>query len=403
MHVVFVCSEFPLSGRPTGGFGTYVDNISAGLIKLGVNVTIVCKAEKPDVMRQKGRKIIAVAGLNPKLKHSFLRSPLSLIRRIVAFLDYPLFYSLAVLRNLRRLDNIEPVDIIEGGDFGAELFFYLLTRKKTAPRVVIKLHTPSFVIRRYNKEPKNWFYLIMEFIEAFVIKEADGINSPTQALAEIVEEKLRVKVSRIIPYPLPHIEASRSKVKRDPNLIVYVGKLQRKKGVGDLIEAIPLVIKKYPQLRLLLIGPDTISGKDSYKSLLTNKLKANGAIAWVTFYDPLPQKELFAHLRQAAVTVIPSIWENFPNVIFEATENESAVVATNTGGIGEMVRHKIEALLVPPQDAKALAKALIKLLALPLLRATLVSGAKKRFESVYAPRLIASQTYKLYQEVLKNV
>ena len=201
MHVVFVCAEYSIDGRPTGGFGTYIDHISRSLVAAGTQVTIICDGDRNRIFTSKLLTVIVL----PPVGYSFAKFlhtiPFKPLTRLVRFLQYPLGFSLAVTKELLRASN-ESIDVIEGGDFGSELLFYLLFRKNNYPPVIIKLHTPSFMIRKYNREKNSLFYKILEKTERISLLRANSVYSPTHVLAQIVEKKIGRKISEGIPYPI---------------------------------------------------------------------------------------------------------------------------------------------------------------------------------------------------------
>jgi glycogen synthase len=336
MNIVFVCSEYPYDNRPTGGFGTYIDNISQALIKIGNQVTIICLGEKDEIITKSLLKIYVIKPVLYDLWRLFNKSRITLLVRLGNFLRYPLGFSLRTAYILNKIIKEQSVDIIEGGDFGAELFFYLLFRNKTKPKTVIKLHTPSFVIREINNEKNILFFRLMKFLEIYCLNKADAIYSPTQSLINKINDDIKL-----------------SNIKRDKNLIIYVGKLQTKKGIFTLVKAIPEIISRMPLVKFILIGPDTYENNLSVKSKLISVLNKKQLKSHVTIIESTYKQKLYTYYQQALITIIPSLWENFPNVLIEASLYGSLVIGTDVGGIKEIYKDFPD-LLITPNDYKAL-------------------------------------------------
>lgn len=395
MHVIFVCAEFPIRGRATGGFGSYVDSISRALVANGAHVSIICHGKRREKIIDANRKIIVLAEM------SGLRHDISIFSRIISFINYPLYFSFQAAKELHAISRREKVDIIEGGDFGAELFFYLIYSIAKKPRVIIKLHTPSFVIRINNEEPLNFFYRVLEQIEKMVIQRAHHVYSPTNALAQLVAKQYKVHVSAVIPYPTKNIFKNKSNV-RQSNIVLYVGKLQKKKGVFDLVESIPLILKKNPRSKFVFIGPDTYSNSKSVKYSLAKRIRQLNVESSVDFIESVSQVELAHHYSLATLLVCPSHWENFPNVILEAGSHNLPVIATAVGGIPEMVLDQKNILLIPPKSPKQLANMINKMLNNNLLRKKLAENFAYRLSHFFAPNRIAKDTLNFYGEILKS-
>lgn len=400
MHIVFVCSEFPLSGRPTGGIGSYVDNLSQALVKENIRVTIICQNTLDLDFMEKKRRIIAVSATGFPFWQRSLKSSMSQISRTAQFMNYPLGFSLKVASTLAKLHQETSIDIVEGADFGAELFFPLIFKIK-AIRYVIKLHTPSFVIRQQNREAYTPFYQVLERMESFCIKYAVAVYSPTRALADIVTKKYQIKVQKIIPYPLPAAKISIG-IKRDPNTILYVGKFQYKKGIFDLIDAIPVVVKQIPQSKFIFIGPDTLKDGISTKGKIMSILKSNHTIGAVSILDSLPQAKLSIYYQKASVLAVPSHWENFPNVLLEAGMYQVPVVASDTGGISEIINNGKTGLLVCPHRPRELAQAITTLIQKPVFAQKLAQHFYGYLSRHYSPQKVAKLTLTFYVHLLKS-
>jgi glycosyltransferase involved in cell wall biosynthesis len=99
------------------------------------------------------------------------------------------------------------------------------------------------------------------------------------------------------------------------------------------------------------------------------------------------------------VAVVPSIWhEAFGLVVLEAMVANCAVIASNIGGIPEIVRNGIDGVLVPPADADALAAAIIRLWHAPAQRAALIASARNRASSIFALDRMIRRYWDIYRD-----
>ncbi len=399
MHIVFICSEFPLHRRPTGGFGSYVDNLSKALVGKNIHVTIICQNIIGMDIAQGNRRIIAIASPNFPFKKWLSRSRMSFLRRAAQFINYPLGFSLELIKTLAQVHKENPVDLVEGGDFGAELFFLLLFKIESI-KYIIKLHTPSFVIREFNQESKTLFYQVLERLEEFCLKRADAVYSPSETLLKIVTEKYHIPVKEVIPYPtFPMIKTKG--IKRDPNMILYVGKLQYKKGVYELVYAFSEVVARNPKAKMVFIGPDTLRYGHSTKKELRVILRSKGVYSQVTFISPIPQNKLGRYYLKAGMIVIPSHWENFPNVLLEAGCYGTPVIATKVGGITEIINHGKTGLFIQPQSVKQIAQAIHTFIQNPALAKSVAIKFKLQIQKTYSPKSIAELTLGFYDGLLR--
>ncbi|RLB04931.1 MAG: hypothetical protein DRG83_03725 [Deltaproteobacteria bacterium] len=152
--------------------------------------------------------------------------------------------------------------------------------------------------------------------------------------------------------------------------ILFIGRLSKEKGVHILFEAASLLGKDGYRLQLDIVG----SGPDERN--LKSWLKALPADVLVKFWGYLPHGEKFNHLiKQAEVFVLPSLSEGVPKVLLEVMAKGVPVVASEVGGIPDLITHNHNGLLVPPRNPQALAEAIKVLLDDNQLRSRIACGA----------------------------
>ncbi|SMY06880.1 glycosyltransferase [Flavimaricola marinus] len=134
--------------------------------------------------------------------------------------------------------------------------------------------------------------------------------------------------------------------------LLFVGRLAAVKGVPVLFEALAEARTSLPNLRLTLIG----DGLD--RPALETLAKSMGLSDAITFAGYKNQTEVAEALAKADLLVLPSFAEGVPVVLMEAMAAGKPVVATQVGGVGELVDSGHTGHLVPPGDGRALAKAI---------------------------------------------
>jgi phosphatidylinositol alpha-mannosyltransferase len=172
----------------------------------------------------------------------------------------------------------------------------------------------------------------------------------------------------------------------DRRHVVYVGRLEPRKGVDHLVRAAALAGRRVSGLRL------TIAGDGSARAALERLAREAGAS--VQFVGRIPDDALPAYLQAADVICAPAVGgESFGIVLLEAMAAGSAVVASRIAGYEALAGPTNAALLVPPADAAALADAIVSLLESPDRRRTLlergVALARAHDWQSIAPRLVA--------------
>lgn len=223
-----------------------------------------------------------------------------------------------------------------------------------------------------------------------------------------VSEPARQFVSRYFPgyYKIiPNgIEVSHFATERPPLAefldgrlnILFVGRFEKRKGLNYLLEAYRIVKDRFPDSRLIVVGPD--AGREPYQYLVEDLRLPD-----VVFVGFVPNEELPRYYQAAHVFCAPATGEeSFGIVLLEAMAASRPVVASDIQGYNSVVRHNIEGLLVPPKDPEALAQALGKLLGDPQLRRSMGARGHLRAEE-YDWTHIASRVLDYYQSLLEEV
>ncbi len=160
--------------------------------------------------------------------------------------------------------------------------------------------------------------------------------------------------------------------RRPGKRLLFVGRLAAVKGVVVLFEALKSVREHHPDLTLTLIG----DGPE--RAALERLVNNHGLSEVVTFLGYRSQDEVAAALGAHDLFVLPSFAEGVPVVLMEAMAAHLPVIATQVGGVSELVEHGRSGLLVAPGDVQALAGALQTLLGDPDLGAKMGAvGAAK--------------------------
>ena len=137
--------------------------------------------------------------------------------------------------------------------------------------------------------------------------------------------------------------------------VVYIGRMDVKKGLRELVEAATALYPKRPNLHVYLIG----DGPD--RSLIENSIQASNATSYI---HPLPacsSDAVAVWMAAADLVTLPSYMEGCPNVVLEALACGRPVVATHVGGIPEIMNNEC-GRLVPPRNSAELAHALASVL-----------------------------------------
>lgn len=175
-------------------------------------------------------------------------------------------------------------------------------------------------------------------------------------------------------------------------LLFFVGRIVHEKGVHVLVRAMPRILANYPDTRLL------IAGKNS-RSLypLAFELGVEKNVAFLGYITD-EQRDCFYQIADAAV--FPSLYEPFGIVALEAMAHNCNVIASDTGGLSEVVEHNVNGLTVYPDDPLSIAWAVDRLFSDPAAADARRAVALERVRNDYRWDLIAGYTARLYSEVV---
>jgi glycosyltransferase involved in cell wall biosynthesis len=174
----------------------------------------------------------------------------------------------------------------------------------------------------------------------------------------------------------------------DPVLVV-IGRLEPQKGHRVLLDALPLVMREFPAMRLVCVGEGALRAELEAKSAA---LGLANAVRFVGQQANVPD-----WLALADVAVLPSLYEGLPLAAIETLAAQRAMVATAVDGTPEVIVDDQTGLLVPPEDAGALAGALCRLLRDPALRASLASAGRERVAQHFSEERQVARTEALYE------
>lgn len=177
-----------------------------------------------------------------------------------------------------------------------------------------------------------------------------------------------------------------------PPHLLFVGRLAAVKGVGVLLDALATLKTSLPDLRVTLIG----DGPE--RAQLTRDAAEMGLSDTVDFIGYRSQSEVAEALKDTDALILPSFAEGVPVVLMEAMAAGRPVIATNVGGVAELVTNGQSGWLVPPGNAPALAEAITGVLTDDQARARMGAAGRAKVtedfditkESNWLARLFAS-------------
>lgn len=355
-HIVMTSRE--LAGyNLSGGIGVYVDRHAVSLVDQGLRVTVFTAANFLE-----DRDEIA-----PPPERPYQIIPL---RVIEGFRTAEHNFSYAVYEKLKDFTQEQTIDVVEFPDYNGEGYFSIKAKRLlgefSQTILWVHGHMTLHFCDTLNEEPPSLYRQAIYNIEQYCLRYADVVSVPSQDLGAIYGKDIP-RIYHTMRHPLPVFTKPQpnqeQSIRKEDNTflrILYVGRLEHRKGVDLLIQAMIRQLDWGHNVSLRLVGGDTWWKEGSYRSYLLSLIPPEHQPA-IEFMGPVSRDNLQDEYQKADIVVFPSRFENWPNVCLEAMSFGKAIVASHFGGMREMLE-KGRGWLIDPFDADEFDEALSQLI-----------------------------------------
>lgn len=180
-------------------------------------------------------------------------------------------------------------------------------------------------------------------LEARTYRIADKIVAVSEDTRHALVDHYRISSEKVVVipngvdrekfHPLEHVE-------RIPGSILYVGRIDKRKGLDFLIGSIPLVLKRNPRAKLY------VGGAGRHLAACKQLAKTHGLESHVEFMGYIPEEDLNEWYNRVMCLVVPSRFEGFGLTVIEAMAAGTSVVASNVDGLRTLIRNGVNGYLV---------------------------------------------------------
>ena len=261
---------------------------------------------------------------------------------------------------------------------------FIKAAKRAGKRIVIHQHGGDFETF-YEKEQNDR--------GRAKIRQVFGMGDVFLVLSPVLEQFFKgiLDPARVILFPnavpVPDsLEKEYGKLR-----ILFLGRLCKEKGLRELFSILPQLHEQFPQMRLLLGG----IWEDEELRKEAEKMKE-----YVTDLGWLQGEAKKDYLRISDLFVFPTYFEGQPVSVLEAMAYQCGIVATNVGGIPQMIEPEQTGLLIEPKDPEGLKSALQKLLSDPELCEYLGKNARAKVQKEYSINKSLEELVKIYQRLV---
>jgi glycosyltransferase involved in cell wall biosynthesis len=354
------------------GFAEYTIGLANGLADY-VDLTLIHPEQISPVCKQLADPRIQI--------RSFVKPPRS---------RYPgnLWSMIEMMRIIRQIDP-DVLHVQETFDYWYD-FTLLLNRM---PPLVTTIHDVAPHPGDRGNTPG------VEYTKRIAFYRSQQIIVHAQVLKETLSQQFQIPRDRI--KTIPHGELGSlyrqmagltDEMVREPSTLLFFGRIWPYKGLKYLIEAMPLVAKYIPEVKLIIAGRG--ENLDLYFP------EGYDEKHYEILNDYIPNEAVVSIFQRSTIAVLPYIESSQSGVAALAYGTGALIVASDVGGVSEMVKDEEDGLLVPPSDTHALADAIVRLLSDSQLQKRLRTKQLDRCQEDLNWSNIAERTMHVYQEAI---
>lgn len=388
LHIGLFAPDLPQSGS-ANGIVTYVRILQAALRDLGHRVSVV----SPRAIEQADGRIVPIA---PD------RSILTRLTGRFGLADHATARAGTVLaQHIRAVHRADPFDVFEM----EESFGWVGGLGLDVP-VVARLHGPHFLVKDADEPVEEERRSARRIVaEGDAIASVNGITCPSaRVLHETLERYAIVgHPAAAIPNPIPLVPSADcwSMERCDPDQILFVGRFDLCKGADIALQAFAIAAVGNPRLRLVLCGPDrgmrSADGTTTHFAAYLREHIAPQLHPRIRYVGAVPPADIARLRRESALCLSTSRFETFGYVMAEALAMGMPLLASDTFGMSELLRHGETGYIAPVGDARAVAATLAAALADRVALAAVAVAGRARCAAILDPAKCAAQIVDFYK------
>jgi len=412
MRIAMFVYEFP--PKIVGGLGTYAAEISQQFIRMGHDVTVFTMNNGTSLTRETWRGVeihrpmlVEISDILPALVAEDLRKWGRGIKFFSNIFVYNILTASKLVNDLVKKEEVK-FDIISAHDWLSVIAGASVKRELNIP-LVFHVHSTE------KGRAMDSGSAVVNSIEFYGGQISDKVVTVSFAMRDELtslgfpEQKIRVCHNGVDPNKYDpskvkpeDVKTLRSKygLRESDNMVFFVGRLVSVKGVDRLVMAMPEVLRKFPNTKLVIIG---LGDMQQHLTSLVNSLGLQNSV--ILRFEFLPEEERILHYAACNAAVFPSLYEPFGIVCIEAMSMGKPVVvgARGTSGLREQtVPSGPEqcGFHVNPNDSSDIAWGIVSLLADPAAASRFGENARNRVLKYFSLEAMTKSTLTVYEELL---
>jgi len=388
LHVGLLTPAFAGVTATGSGIGVHFRQLAAALTTLGVRVTVVVPvAADCSITEPASPNIVAIRVAKPAL---------AAIGGRVWWQWHQWFCERALMRAATRAVTASNVHVWETTSTGA-LPLEAQRRKNRAP-ILVRISTTARQLRTTNRGAATWIAHEHERWETQVVCAADALVTHSETHRQTIAREFGLASAAIavIPHAVDIPQDGGERERGRAVRALYVGRLENRKGVDLLLEALPPALARVPTLTFTFVGAD--AGAQCQR--LWERTAPADVRDRVTFAGVVSDDALRASYRDADFLVGPSRYESFGLMFAEAMAWSLPVIALRAPGAQDLVLHEKTGLLVSVDDVAGLTDAISTLAQSAERRREMGRAAREHAIRHWSPESLATASVALYRKIL---
>lgn len=394
MRILHLSWEYP----PViyGGLGRHVHAIAEAQVAAGHEVVVLTQATDAD---HPGDAVEEVHGVRVVRVHRDAPYVPLDVEHLVGWI---LGFNSALSRASLRLFRDWRPEVVHGHDWLVAHALVLAAQAADAP-AVLTIHATE--AGRHQGWMPSELSRTIHGVEWWATRQVDAVIACSQHMQREIVTLFGVPADAVTVIPngvdrsawkVSAARRARARQALPGPLIAFTGRLEWEKGVHTLIEAMPAIRRVVKDAHLV------IAGRGSAREDLLRQVRRKRLGKAVTFEGWLPEADLHALVAAADVAVVPSIYEPFGIVALEAAAVGTAVVASDSGGLAEIVEDGRTGWLFESGNPADLASCVIEALADPAAARRRARAGLRRVDEVFAWPRIARLTDAVYRSAIRQ-
>jgi glycogen(starch) synthase len=387
MEIGTLTWEFP--PRVVGGIARHCEGLAQALVKLGHDVHLFTLdfPGSPEYEEMEGVKVYRSS---TELGHP-------------NFLTWVLLFNHFLSKKMADITSKVDFDVMHVHDWLAA-FSGITFKHYTKKPMVLTVHSTDIGRAQGLHSPDSFS---INGIEWWSNYEANRVIVCSQSMKNEICNHFNLPQNKVDVIPNA-IDASKYEIPVDrgavrqrygvgwgEKLVICVGRLVPQKGVEYFIRAIPKIARRFPEAKFVIVG------EGWSRDLLEGEARASGHADKITFTGFASDIEVINLMTSADVLVVPSIYEPFGIVALEGMATGVPVVASQVGGLAEVIEHDKTGLFVYPRSPDSIAWGIGKILSDPDHAKWVAENAKEKLHKAYSWEAVAMKTVEVYKKVVE--